>query len=136
MEKYTLGERKKMLDSKKKQIFIFAIVSGCFLMSMNAVTIIIPLRMTDMGLNYSEIGGIMSAFSLGILGIKIITGRHADIVGQKKVFVSIPFVRSYYFNIYVLCKYNVAIFSFIMLFRCVSWNFYFNKFIIYSRFSR
>lgn len=73
-----------MLDSKKKQIFIFAIVSGCFLMSMNAVTIIIPLRMTDMGLNYSEIGGIMSAFSLGILGIKIITGRHADIVGQKK----------------------------------------------------
>ena len=76
-----------MLVTKKKQIIIFAIVSGCFLMSMNAVTIIIPLRMADTGLNYSEIGGIMSAFSFGILGIKVLTGRHADIIGQKKYLI-------------------------------------------------
>lgn len=73
-----------MILTKKKQLWVFAIVSGCFLMSMNAVTIIIPLRMADLGLNFLKIGGVMSSFSLGVLLIKIVTGRHADIIGQKK----------------------------------------------------
>lgn len=73
-----------MICSKKIQLWVFAIVSGCLLMSFNAITIIIPLRMADQGLSYSSIGGGLASFSLGMVIIKVITGRHSDLVGQKR----------------------------------------------------
>lgn len=73
-----------MAYSRKIQLWVFALVSGCFLMSTNAITIIIPLRMADQGLSFSSIGGGLASFSLGMVFIKVITGRHADLVGQKR----------------------------------------------------
>lgn len=72
-----------MKYNKKFELWIFAIVSGCFLMSSNAITIIIPLKMADQGLSFASIGSVMASFSLGMFFIKVITGRHSDLVGQK-----------------------------------------------------
>lgn len=82
-----------MQYNKKFKLLIFAILSGCFLMSSNAITIIIPLKMADQGLSFASIGGVMSSFSLGMFFIKIIIGRHSDLVGQK-IYLIISLVLS------------------------------------------
>lgn len=71
------------MRSKKFQVLVFAIISGCFMMSSNAVSVIIPLRMIDQGLSYDSIGAVMASFSVGMLVVKMVVGRHSDLVGQK-----------------------------------------------------
>lgn len=53
-------------------------------MTSNMVTLIIPLRMTDQGLNYGAIGSVIAFFSIGLIIIKIFNGYLSDIVGIKK----------------------------------------------------
>lgn len=69
--------------SNLRQIWVLSIVSGIFLMSNNAMAIIVPIRMIDSNLSYADIGGVLAAFSFGTMLIKIITGRHSDLVGKK-----------------------------------------------------
>lgn len=108
-----------MKYSKKVQLWVFAFVSGCFLMSSNAITIIIPLRMADQGLSFSSIGGVMASFSLGVFLIKVITGRHSDIVGQKRYLITslvlsamiiflMAFVTSITYYLILLCCLGVC----------------------------
>lgn len=70
--------------NKKSFAILFAIISGIILMTSNMVTLIIPLRMTDQGLNYGAIGSVIAFFSIGLIIIKIFNGYLSDIVGIKK----------------------------------------------------
>lgn len=52
-------------------------------MGANAVTIIVPMRLSDHGLSYTLIGVAMSMLAFGIVLVKPIVGRHSDLVGPK-----------------------------------------------------
>lgn len=67
-----------------KKIVLWSIVCGLFFLSSNIVSLIIPLKMTDQGLNYSSVGTMIASFSFGLIIIKLISGYVADKIGEKK----------------------------------------------------
>lgn len=67
----------------KRTTLCFAAVSGIILMTGNMITLIIPLRMSDLGLDYAQAGSMLASFSLGLVLIKLLTGYIADSIGIK-----------------------------------------------------
>jgi MFS family permease len=100
---------------KKNMVWAFALISGVFQMSSNAVSIIIPLRMADQSLSTSSIGGALSALPLGVVIFKLFIGRHSDVVGQKRYLI-ISFFGGIVVNILFVFSHTVVLYCVLLVF--------------------
>ena len=80
--------------SKKRLLYLYSLVSGLFFLTNNAIAIIIPLTMLGNGVSFSGIGSVLAIFSMCSVFIKIIIGRHSDLVGKKTYLLISLFLAS------------------------------------------
>ena len=57
-----------------REFVCFTIISGVISFCYNVVMIVVPLRMTDHGMNYAMVGTAMSAVAVGLMIIKLLIG--------------------------------------------------------------
>ncbi len=72
----------------------FYIVAGLYFVSDGALSVVVPVYFVQLGLSYSEIGGMFGAFGLGMAVVKIVVGRHSDLIGRKSYLVIALFLSA------------------------------------------
>ena len=67
-----------------REFVCFTIISGVISFCYNVVMIVVPLRMTDHGMNYAMVGTAMSAVAVGLMIIKLLIGHLSDRLGTRR----------------------------------------------------
>lgn len=92
-----------MLNNRsKKELFSFGLIRiiefysifFLFFVAKGIYAVILPVYLNQRGFSYGQIGVIFSSYGIGMAMIKVIVGRHSDIVGRKVYLSSALFVQA------------------------------------------
>jgi len=78
-----MTEPRHMLNLPLGPLEAFYAISFCYFASHGALAVLVPLYTRQLGLSYGEIGTVAGSFWLGTALVKLIAGRHSDIVGRR-----------------------------------------------------
>lgn len=72
------------MSKPKAGLGVFQFIAFSYFFSQGILAVVTPLYTRSLGFSLTEIGGIMGSFWLGTAIVKVLAGRHSDLVGRRR----------------------------------------------------